>query len=78
MIKIITLAILMVLTVVPMLAFKEVRNLNKEINIENWSIKPVTMSNSKSLKRNLSPKTVGIFFGIFAIIFVMFNLFNFI
>lgn len=76
MIKIIGLAILlMALTLMPMLVFKEAKNLNKEINIENWSIKPV-MSNSKSMKKHLSVKTVGVFFGIFAVIFVMLQIFN--
>jgi len=62
---------LIMLVVVPILATKETRKINKEINIENWSIKPV-MSNSKNIK--FTPKTIGISFLIFAVVFTMLNI----
>lgn len=61
------------LTLMPILAFNEVKKINREITVGNWVIKP-TFSNSKSIRFNF--KTLGLLIGVFVIVFVMLNLFN--
>lgn len=61
------------LTIVPILGSIEARKLNREINLGSWIIKP-TFSNSKSFKVN--SRMFGFIIGIFAVIFVILQIFN--
>ena len=60
------------LTFMPILAFKEVKKINREINLGSWIIKP-TFSNSTA---RIKPKTLGFLLGAFAIFFVLLNVLN--
>jgi hypothetical protein len=64
---------LIILAVMPILVSNEARKLNKEISVGNWIIKP-TFSNSKSMR--FSSRTFGFLLGIFAVVFILLNMFN--
>jgi len=61
------------LTFMPILAFKEVKKINREITVGNWVIKP-TFSNSKSFKVN--PRMLLFLIGVFTVVFVLLNVLN--
>lgn len=61
------------LTLMPILAFNEVKKINREITIGNWVIKP-TFSNSKSFKVN--PRILLFLIGVFTVVFVLLNVLN--
>jgi len=62
------------LTIVPILGSIEARKLNRKIAVDNWVILKPTFSNSKSFKVN--SRMFGFIIGIFAVIFVILQIFN--